>query len=749
MLTKIIFFICCLAGLLLSGCFDESYHEKSTHRAKIAEQNKQEPILIGISWEENDQSFLDGVNLAIKKINNSGGILDRPLKAIINIDESKLWDPTLSAGGYQDIVNDIAESFTSNPNIVAVIGHITSKTALLASVIYENNGLLFLTPSATNIKLTNHQFNYVFRTIPSNREMGVNLAKYIAEKGYKKIALLYDREVYATELSNTFSSYISEKHGAKIVYRQSFFRHTLDIESLVIELNKIPAIDIIFVVSTDKVVTKIYQKTRDIGIRTPFAGGEALDVPSFLKMVKEWENEKELKKSIVPTLFNPLLVQSQKFIALFKKEYGEDLQPNQQTALGYDNIILLAHAIKRAESTVSLRIADTLRHMPPCQGITGKYQFSEEGELISKPFYFKELHQGSYDYLQVKNTKKDAVINFEICNEIDRDNDNIPNNLDTCPENTAKEISQGVFLTGLLRGCPIDNDHDTVPDYKDICLKNTLEEISKGIDSQGCPLDSDKDGKADFEDACPKNPELIEFISGQNCVKDSDQDEITDDIDQCPQNTKIEITKGVNKTGNKQGCPIDTDYDKRADYIDHCPNNTRPEISQGVDNKGCPSDNDHDGILDYQDQCLNTPLNILIDSQGCGIVENSIMEHPLALYFKQGQVTLTLEGKAYLEALLGYIEKDTLKKIKITVHNPSQDNNFDNTNHQSLSEEQATTIDTYLQNQGIACEKIIPVGKGPNDLVTDKSPEELKKNHRLEIILIQFRKKILSHEKEN
>ncbi len=737
--NRVIFFIGSLTLLLLSGCLDESYDKKSKERSDLAElaQESKQPIIIGISWPETSPSFLQGVKLAVKKINAEGGVLNRPLELIINTDETKLFESPLSTSEYQNIVVNIADSFANNPDMIAVMGHSDSNAALLASVIYQNNGLLFFAPTATNLRLTNHQFDYFFRTIPNNYEMGIHIADYIAEQGYKKVALLYDRDTYATELADTFSGYANEQHGTEIVFSRSFFKSSVNLTSLIIDLKKTAEFDLIFVASNPQFVKNIYQKSRDMGIRIPFIGGETLARHAFLAKVMEWENAKNIKKTMIPTIFNPLLAENQAFMKLFEAAYPDDnYWPEQNAALGYDNIMLLSHAIKRAQSTVPIRIADSLRYMQPCRGVAGNYQFSEEGDLISKPFYFREVHQGLYRFQQQAKEKEAISNTIETCNQIDRDEDSIPNDLDSCPDNTPEEIAKGIITTGLIRGCPLDTDKDSVGDYQDSCPKNTREELSKGVNEKGCPLDTDGDESPDYEDACPNNPELTEFISGKNCVEDRDGDNITDDIDQCPDNTKEEISKGV----NKKGCPIDTDLDKLVDYLDKCPSNTPEEISQGVDKTGCPADNDSDGILDYLDKCLQTPVNAEIDEQGCGITKQTILLQNADLYFDKEKIILTATGKAYLEALFGEIELKMLKKIKITVHT---DNRGDSDKNQILSDDRAKTLANYLIQRGIDSEKIISEGKGDSIPITDnKTQKSRKQNRRLEFILMQFKDKI-------
>jgi branched-chain amino acid transport system substrate-binding protein len=483
--NRIIFFIYGLVALFGSGCTDDSYQEIKHERAELAIENKRD-ILVGISWPYENDLFVRGVKLAVKKINNEGGVLGRPLSIIINTEEEMLLNPKLPARTYQRIALHIANSFASNPDIIAVIGHYSSRFAILSAPVYDNAGIVFFAPSPTSHKLINNYFKYIFRTIPGNHEVGAQLAHYIAEKGYKKIAVFYDREACSTELSDNFSATIIDKKDGEIVFSRSFYKDKLDLNLLIGELKKSGDFDIIFVATDSITASKIYQKSRDMGIMVPFVGGESLASAHFLQGVKDWRDE----KTTIPTLFNNLLPENKEFIESFKQEYGNDVEPDHMAALGYDNVMLLAHAANLAKTAVPMGIAYALRFMHPCQGITGKYQFSESGELASKPFYFKQLYQNKY---KINNTNDDNVAgSIEVCNKIDRDNDGIINKYDVCPDNSELEMSKGIASAGSFRGCPVDVDHDLVFDYQDNCPDSTAEEVLNGTNIKGCPVSLDK-----------------------------------------------------------------------------------------------------------------------------------------------------------------------------------------------------------------------------------------------------------------
>lgn len=479
-----------LCFILLVGCRDQSYEEVKNQRTQIASNSKDgDPIIVGISWRAaNSDLFINGVKLAVKEINQKGGILNSPLQIIINDKESTYKDETLSSGDRQNVILDIANSFAANPNLIAVIGHSSSSISQLASVIYQNNGILFLAPIARYSKLTQHNFDYVFRTIPTNIETGSQLANYAAQLGYSNIAIIHGRDESATELADAFETIAVSEHKANIVYQRSYFEKNIDITSLIIDLKNIQNLDAIFLAANSNIAANIYQQARNRGIKQPIIGGETLDTKIFLDQIRQWEKANDIQKSRIPTLFNASAPGSQQFIKDFKQEYGQDVQPDFLAAIGYDTVKLLAHAIQLAQSRIPVEVAVTLRYMDPCKGVAGAYQFYPNGDLKHKSLNFKHLVRNMFVYEQIKNAVEINESGLEVCNDIDRDHDTIPNTMDACPDSIPEEVDSEIMLEGSRKGCPIDSDADGIADYDDNCPNSTAAEIAKGVDSHGCAV---------------------------------------------------------------------------------------------------------------------------------------------------------------------------------------------------------------------------------------------------------------------
>ena len=642
---KMIRMIGLMTVLFICAC-SKSYEDSRTERTEMALNPKnQDTIVIGVAWANKDAPFVKGAQLAVKEFNDDGGILGKSLELLINEGEGKISDK-LTLRQKQYITVKVARSFAANPFVIAVTGHRSSYQAVPASIVYQFHGIAFLAPSSTNLNLTDHNFNYVFRMTPNNEEIAKQLANYCHQKGYQKIVILHSKSSYGSQLADSFvSSFVKKdntvkEHKTEIVLRRSFFSTKQDFSDLMVELKRAKKnddFDAIFIVTGADMAASIYQESRDMGFKEPFIGADGLDNLTFWEIVKEWEISEKVftEKSVVPTVFNTTakVSISQKFIEHFKKEYG--FEADHYAALGYDSIKLLVHGIKKANSTRPFKIAETLRYMPPCQAVTGQYEFQMDGDVRPRKFYFKFFRQGHFEYEDI-GPKAIAFDEYGFlgnkvweCANIDMDKDSIPNDIDACPDDDPKDIAKidknrDLYKTGYLRGCLVDDDEDKVPDFRDKCLGTKPPEFKEGIDSLGCPVDNDKDGVPDYRDDCPKHGrfETRRGVDSQGCMVDTDKDEIPDYKDVCPRDTLEELAKGIELQGDQIGCPIDSDNDKVPDYRDDCPQNLPNEMEKGLDLRGCPFDQDKDDVPDYLDACpKNKHFEIRkgVDSQGCPV----------------------------------------------------------------------------------------------------------------------------------
>ncbi|MDH7479687.1 MAG: ABC transporter substrate-binding protein, partial [Syntrophomonadaceae bacterium] len=167
-----------LAGLILIFCL-------VTRLAGCFHRSGREDIVIGLAWPfaTKNSMLKEGVEMAVDEINGRGGIKGRKIRLVEKDDEG-----TVTGG-----VN-AAQSLVKIPNLVAVIGHRASFVSIAASAIYEEAGVLMLSPASTAPNLTQRGYKMIFRNIPSDDEIARQMALYAAGRGHRRMAVYYSED---------------------------------------------------------------------------------------------------------------------------------------------------------------------------------------------------------------------------------------------------------------------------------------------------------------------------------------------------------------------------------------------------------------------------------------------------------------------------------------------------------------------------------------------------------------------------
>src|SRR5579863_1471997 len=139
-----------------------------------------------------------GVAQAAEDFNKSGGILGQK----INVEQGDdVSDPKQGVSVANKFVGD---------GVKLVVGHFNSGVTIPASEVYADNGMLMITPSATNPKITERKLWDAFRTCGRDDQQGKLWADYaIKELKGKKIAIVHDKTTYGQGLADAAKGFIN------------------------------------------------------------------------------------------------------------------------------------------------------------------------------------------------------------------------------------------------------------------------------------------------------------------------------------------------------------------------------------------------------------------------------------------------------------------------------------------------------------------------------------------------------------
>ena len=381
---------CLVLSFALLSCTSDPISERGKRAAKSDAAKKD--IVIGIvASTKSPHFFNEGVNLALKELNQEGEeILGRKISALFYDDECS-----------PEKALEISEQLAENPDVVAVIGHICSAGAISASVTYEKDGIVFISPWASDPALTKYGTGFTFRNTPSAEVIGRKMAEFAYLRKLERISVLYDRDYgVGKRLAEIFSTE-AERLELKIFATKSYFSWQDDILLLISDIAKEREnFDAIMLGGRLPSAAGIIKQLREMGVNVPIFGTGSLDTDTFSVLAG-----KSADGTIVPTVFNPRRSTSttQTFISNFKTEFA--VLPDTSAAQGYDALQVLAFAMRKCGVSVPVTVSTTLRSLENWEGITGSYSFTRSGDITGKSVFFKEMRGGDFEFLAGKFEK--------------------------------------------------------------------------------------------------------------------------------------------------------------------------------------------------------------------------------------------------------------------------------------------------------------------------------------------------------
>ncbi len=153
----------------------------------------------------------NGARMAIDDLNAKGVTIGGKKVKLELAAEDDAADPKQGTAAAQKLCD---------AKVAGVVGHLNSGTTIPASAIYEKCGIPMVTPSATNPKLTQQGFKYIFRILANDNALGAGLALHAANNLHlKRIAVIDDRTAYGQGVAEVFAATAKSK-GIQIVDQQ-------------------------------------------------------------------------------------------------------------------------------------------------------------------------------------------------------------------------------------------------------------------------------------------------------------------------------------------------------------------------------------------------------------------------------------------------------------------------------------------------------------------------------------------------
>ena len=321
---------------------------------------------------------INGAELAVKEINENGGILGKKIEYIM-LDTK--GDSTEAVMAYNKLVDE---------KVAGIIGEITSKPTLAVAEVAVQDNMPLITPTGTQVDITEAGPN-VFRVCFTNPYQGKVLAITSKERlGADTVAVMLNNSSdYSDGITKAFIEE-SEKLGMKVMGVEGYSDGDKDFRP---QLTKLAAMnpDVVLIPEYYEQAALIATQAREVGVKSIFVGSDGWD---GIAKTLDKSSYSAIENSYFTNHFS-MKDQSEKiqnFLKDYRETYKED--PSAFSALGYDAIYMMKSAIEKAGTTDKQKVVDALKGIE-YDGITGYLTFDDHNNPVKAVTVLK-IENGKY-----------------------------------------------------------------------------------------------------------------------------------------------------------------------------------------------------------------------------------------------------------------------------------------------------------------------------------------------------------------
>ena len=302
----------------------------------------------------------NGAEQAIADINAAGGVLGQKIVMSVGDDVS---DPKQGVS--------VANKFVGE-GVKLVVGHFNSGVTMPTSEIFAENGIIQITPSATNPKITERGLWNIFRTCGRDDQQGKLWSDYVVKNlKDKKIAVVHDKTTYGQGLADAAKGFMNTA-GVKEVLYEGVNTGEKDYSALVSKI-KASGAEVVMWGGLHTEGGLIVRQMRDQGVKATMLSGDGITDDEFATIGGE---------GVIGTLMsfgpdprkNPAAKDA---VAAFK---AKNYDPQAYTLYSYAAVQVFKQAAEKAGSVDPKKMAEAMHSGMTFKTVLGDISYDTKGD---------------------------------------------------------------------------------------------------------------------------------------------------------------------------------------------------------------------------------------------------------------------------------------------------------------------------------------------------------------------------------
>ncbi len=331
----------------------------------------------------------NGFDQAVADINGAGGILGQKIASSTGDD---VGDPKQGVS--------LANKFSAE-GVKFVVGHFNSGVTMPASEVYQENGILAITPASTNPRVTERNMWNIFRACGRDDQQGAVAGDYIIKnfKG-KKVAVVHDKTTYGQGLADETRK-VMNKGGVKEVLYEGINLGDKDFSALVSKI-KASGAELVYWGGLHTEGGLLVRQMRDQGVKATLMGADGITSDEFASV-----GGPGVEGTLMTFAPDPRKRAEAK--AVIEKFRAKKFEPEAYTLYSYAAVEIIKQAAEAAKSLDPKKVAAQIKTGQKFKTVLGELSFDKKGD-ITRPDYvmyvWKKGADGKITYVEVDSKPK-------------------------------------------------------------------------------------------------------------------------------------------------------------------------------------------------------------------------------------------------------------------------------------------------------------------------------------------------------
>lgn len=325
----------------------------------------------------------NGVEQAVADINAAGGILGQQIELVTGDD---VGDPKQGVS--------VANQF-SGEGVSFVVGHFNSGVSEPASDVYNESGLLMITPGSTNPRITDRGLWNVFRTCGRDDQQGKVAGDYIVKNlAGKKLAIVHDKTTYGKGLADETKKTVNGQGITEVLY-EGVNKGERDYAALVSKIKQSGA-EVVYWGGVHTEGGGLLRQMRDQGVTATFIGGDGIVTQEFAALAGDGVEGAMMT-------FGPDPQKRPEAAAVVKKFLDKQYKPEAYTLYSYASVQVVAQAAQSAKSLEPQKVAEEIKSGKVWKTVIGDLSFDKKGDITRVDYVmytWKKQADGTFAYVE-------------------------------------------------------------------------------------------------------------------------------------------------------------------------------------------------------------------------------------------------------------------------------------------------------------------------------------------------------------